>query len=54
MILWNLITFILIVLTLREAKRNGWGKPSWDSVWAIALLGWLLLSVALKWTESLL
>jgi hypothetical protein len=44
---WNLIAFALIVITLIEARQNGWGFPKLVSFATVTGL-YLAASLALK------
>lgn len=46
MILWNIISIVLIVLTLREAAKNEWRMPKFSSIATIAAL-WFISSTIL-------
>ena len=46
MILWNIISIVLIILTQREAYKNNWRWPKFNSIATIAVL-WFLGSLGL-------
>lgn len=46
MILWNLISIVLIILTLVEAYKNSWYRPKFNSIATIAV-AWFIGSLAL-------
>lgn len=43
MILWNIISIVLVVLTLREAAKNGWRFPRFNSFATITFM-WFIAS----------
>lgn len=46
MILWNLISIVLIILTLTEAHRNNYAFPKFAS-WATVAFAWFIGSIVL-------
>lgn len=46
MILWNLISIVLIILTLVEAYKNNWYRPKFNSIATVAGL-WFITSTIL-------
>ena len=46
MILWNLSSIVLIALTLREAAKNDWRMPRFNSIATVAGL-WFITSTIL-------
>lgn len=46
MILWNIISIVLIILTQREAYKNNWRWPKFNSIATIAAL-WFIGSFTL-------
>lgn len=46
MILWNLISLILVIATLVEARKNDWRFPKFNSIATITFM-WFIASLAL-------
>jgi len=46
MLIWNLISVILVILTLLEAGRSSWSFPKFAS-WATVSLLWFIGSIVL-------
>lgn len=46
MLLWNLISVILVIMTLLEANKKGWRFPKVTS-WAFVSLLWFVGTLAL-------
>lgn len=47
MILWNFITFVLIVMAAIWLERKGWPRPFFSPNPVFVLVAWLVLSLAL-------
>lgn len=46
MLIWNLISVLLVIVTLMEADKNGWRFPKFAS-WAVVSLVWFVGSIIL-------